>query len=588
MHSSKISEFMISLMLSLVLVPGLWGQEGGRQPPKEPMIRLETGFHGGALWSLAVDRAGRLAVTCGEDGTIRLWDLPKGEPAGVLRVPLGPDQEGKLYTCALSPDSSLLAAAGSTGSAYHLTSRIYLIDRVKGTILRQSVVNQSNAPITSLAFSQDGQRLAAGFAGHTGVAVYKVSDGVRIWEEDFAGDACFGLDFDEKGRLVTASIDGNILLFDMDGKSLAKTKLEKKAFRIRFSQDGRVCAVGFQDSPSPMFLDGTTLKPLPVPSTSVKDSSEAVSWDLSQEGFWTCGSVNDTCGSLQFWPRKGGAPRTHVLPPGLGSPADIRVLPGGKLLLACADGLTLLEGSKKLWTRRNPEGIRDHSLRLNTAGTCAGFLLKSSGQPFHVDTRSLGLKPGIPEDLTPPVLEGRGVVLDLGNEKTKPTFNAKPIRVQDDERVITGALAGVYGIALLGTNRAVHLALSDWILWSHPVPATVQGVHISRDGKVIVAALADGTIRWINNDGHEILSFFCIAERGEWIAWTPSGYYDASQGGERFLGIHQNGDRDHLATFSPIATQKAKFHRPDVLALILDRLDEAAALKAANDKAGIP
>ena len=54
--------------------------------------------------------------------------------------------------------------------------------------------------------------------------------------------------------------------------------------------------------------------------------------------------------------------------------------------------------------------------------------------------------------------------------------------------------------------------------------------------------IGDGTIRWYRaSDGAELLAFFVHVPDKRWIAWTPSGYYAASPGGEDLIGWHVNG-----------------------------------------------
>ena len=64
-------------------------------------------------------------------------------------------------------------------------------------------------------------------------------------------------------------------------------------------------------------------------------------------------------------------------------------------------------------------------------------------------------------------------------------------------------------------------------------PDTVWGVNASADGKLVVAAYGDGTIRWHRvSDGEELLTLFMHPDGQRWIAWTPQGYYDASAGAD--------------------------------------------------------
>jgi hypothetical protein len=66
-------------------------------------------------------------------------------------------------------------------------------------------------------------------------------------------------------------------------------------------------------------------------------------------------------------------------------------------------------------------------------------------------------------------------------------------------------------------------------LWSRPVPSIVWAVNITGDGRLVVAAYADGTIRWHRmSDGVELLAFMPLPDQSNWVAWTPEGFYTAT------------------------------------------------------------
>ena len=110
---------------------------------------------------------------------------------------------------------------------------------------------------------------------------------------------------------------------------------------------------------------------------------------------------------------------------------------------------------------------------------------------------------------------------------------------------------------------------------------------LNTNGKVAVAGLNDGTIRWYRlTDGREILALFPHPDRKRWILWTPSGYYDASPGGEDFIGWHLNNGPDKAADFFPASRFRSTYYRPDVIDRVLKTLDEAVALQQANDESG--
>ena len=124
-------------------------------------------------------------------------------------------------------------------------------------------------------------------------------------------------------------------------------------------------------------------------------------------------------------------------------------------------------------------------------------------------------------------------------------------------------------------------------LWKKPIPDTAWGVNISRDGRLVVAAYGDGTIRWHRlADGQELLALFVHAKDRRYIAWTPKGYYAASSGAEDLIGWNVNRDWSHAPDFFPASRFRDKFNRPDIVKRVLDDLDEDTAIAEANRLAG--
>src|SRR5262249_62319748 len=61
-----------------------------------------------------------------------------------------------------------------------------------------------------------------------------------------------------------------------------------------------------------------------------------------------------------------------------------------------------------------------------------------------------------------------------------------------------------------------------------------------------------------------LLSLF-IAEDGDWVLWTPQGYYDASLGGDRLIGWHINRGPDKAAKFYSAHQLRKRVYRPCVV-----------------------
>lgn len=140
----------------------------------------------------------------------------------------------------------------------------------------------------------------------------------------------------------------------------------------------------------------------------------------------------------------------------------------------------------------------------------------------------------------------------------------------------------------LGTHMHLRLFNRDGTQrWQQAIPGGVWAVNVSADGRWVVAAYGDGTIRWHRaSDGAEQLAFFPHADKKRWVLWTPSGYYDASPGAENMIGWHVNNGKDKAADFFPASRFRERFFRPDVLTKILETQDEARAVQLANTESG--
>ena len=94
----------------------------------------------------------------------------------------------------------------------------------------------------------------------------------------------------------------------------------------------------------------------------------------------------------------------------------------------------------------------------------------------------------------------------------------------------------------------------------------VWQVVVSADGRSIVAAVGDGTLRWLRaEDGVEYLAAFVHPQTLEWIAWTPQGYYVSSVRGDQLIGWHLNRGRDRSALFYRAVQFERLLYRPDIV-----------------------
>jgi hypothetical protein len=238
------------------------------------------------------------------------------------------------------------------------------------------------------------------------------------------------------------------------------------------------------------------------------------------------------------------------------------------------------------------------------AGNYEGFLLSPDGSGIQFAYERLGKSPaifltnerrltdglsilwaGLKANLNwkAPITDGLGVS-DWRNSLVLK-LKGNPLPLKDDPAQSLAIKPDSSGF-LLGTSLTLRLFdPAGKESWRVRTPGAAWSVNTN--GRLAVAALGDGTIRWYRvSDGKEILAFFPHPDRKRWVLWTPSGYYDASPGGEDFIGWHVNNGRDQAADFFPASRFRSIYYRPDVIDRVLAAMDEAVALQQANEAAG--
>jgi hypothetical protein len=187
----------------------------------------------------------------------------------------------------------------------------------------------------------------------------------------------------------------------------------------------------------------------------------------------------------------------------------------------------------------------------------------------------------VPEFIRP-VVEGLPVT-DWENNY-HPKLDGKPISFRPYEISRSLSIRPDHkGFALGSEFRLRAFDADGKELWEQAGPSIAWGVNISADGRIIVVAYADGTIRWVRwSDGKELLALFISRKTKAWVAWTPSGYYMASTGGEDLIGWHVNRGWNQPADFFPAAQFRDKYARADIVERVLDTHDEDEAIRQAD------
>ncbi len=571
---------------------------GPARPPSRPFLRLETGSHTARINCIAVDSKEQFLVTGSNDKTARVWDLQTGELLRVLRPPLTEGHEGKIYALAISPDGQTVALGGHTGR-WEVTDTIYLFDRNSGELIGR-LTNLPNA-IRDLAFSSDGQHLAASLLGANGVRVFRLHDGQEVARDVAYGDHSYSVDFDRQGRLVTTSNDGALRLYDSGFQLIAKAQAPggQRPAAARFSPDGRRVAVGFYDSTAVNVLSGDDLSFTFAPDTAGVDNGSLamVAWSRDGRHLHAGGRYDDGSGlnPIISWGESGRGAARHWRA-GYNTLMDLEPLADGGLAFGAQDPVcgVLDSRGRALWRSRDAILDLRHNegrLRLSHDGTILefGFVTVTEGGQrrrrlarIELAERQLRLDPPHAAPLAAP--ETRGEPKANWKDTTTTTLAGRALRLEPDE--ISRSLAFAPG------RKGFVLGTGWWLrfyehpqnqLWQVSIPGVAWAVNLSADGHYAVAALGDGTIRWYHTaDGHEVLALFVHPDGKRWIAWTPEGFFDAVSGAEELVGYHLNRSSVSAGEFVAADQLMERYYRPDLIARVLQPGGEQAEAEAAH------
>lgn len=582
------------------------------------VFKLDSGGHTSEITGLAFTPDRRQLVSAGKDKVIRVWNLAAGRVQRTIRGEIGQGPDGEIYAMALSPDGRWLAAGGWFDDArarVPCCGDIRLYDFQSGRLV--ALLRGHSEPVSALAFSPDGARLVSGATDGTAVIWDVQRRGPLHWLYGHK-DEILGLEVTPDGaRIVTTSADHDARLWSMaDGQEIARLAgheakvtglalaaqigviatgdaqgdirlwdIKTGAFRrvlahehsqiraLALARGGRmlVSALGY----SPYEVVGRDIETGEAILTYKGHDNVVAAAAVSPDGKWiaTAGGQNS---EIHVWNGETGALARKLGGVGrtIWSVGFSTAAPG------LAWGATDPCPEERLSCPKL-HGVLEHQIRFPAGerlGDVGGVEATDTGFARAVEAfgGDLTLDHRVPDPKGyESILEitGRdGVVASIKRGATSGYRHRAYTFTPDGKRVISGGANGMLAAYRLDGEPAASFVGHE---------GDILAVAVSPDGRYLASSGGDQTVKlWNSQSGELIVSLFEGSD-GDWVMWTPQGYYTGSPGADRFVGWQVNRGRDRTPDFISAAQLRNRLNRPDIVERAIDLVSAEEAIREA-------
>lgn len=612
MSSYLLSGACLASSLSLLAYTLLPFQAHAQQA-ESVHLQLDTGGHLAFIKDVVFTPDGDLLLSASDDKTIRVWDWRSGVTLRTIRGQIGDGNEGKIFAIDVSPDGHTVAAGGWFGAGIGEAppyGDIRLFNISTGRI--EAILKGLDFPVYDLDFSPDGNFLAAG--GQEGF--------VHVWQRDETqpdGWRAHGtldadawriekLAFSQNGeQLVVATTDNGLRIFDMtSGETVDAPETEflrdNRLSALAMSPDGINFATGSANGSVHLWhaKDGSLIATLPQSEHLIGtlsfsadgqkllascgyhcDSNNSISvWLLTQADTAQLlydGHDNSVVAStygpdnmvvtaggeskeIHLWDVETGQTK-HILR-GSGAPiASVSITPDGSFiawgtqnpcpdLTVCPDVFGELSGQLQLPT---PD------LGFENPRPFAGDLTAFNRATIKADGWSLRYAQGGQDDLPSAVLEilhNDQVQHRIINDATNGYLHSAYTLLSDGSSLVTGGSDGT----LLIYDRQTGALKGELRGHTDAVLAMAEASEVN----LLITGSADQTLRLWDLTTQKLISSMFFAE-GEWIAWTPQGYFNSSPNGDDIVGWHVNQGPDKEARYLKARQLRQHLNSPEIV-----------------------
>jgi WD40 repeat protein len=604
-----------SVSVTLAEWPKIQAAEG----QERPLLMLDTGGHMTIIRALTFTPDGKQLVSAGDDKVIRVWDWQAGKTIRTIRGEVSPGPEGQIYAIALSPDAKWLAAGGwMHPQCADLCAEIRLYDFSTGKLV---ALLKGHTSIThSLAFSPDGKRLISGSGDHSAI-IWDIASRKAAHRLQGHAEDVYSVTFSPDGdRAVTGSIDTTLRLWrTSDGGLITEMKGHKgqvHALAVR-SSDGLIVSgdwageIRLWDGKNGQSL--RTLGDQGSPVAAVRfspDGKRLVStceqhcsgqytfvWDVSTGERLHARQHDDVVAALAI-PPKGTLAAT-----GSGT-GEIRIWdletgtlakgPGGNPLVLVGTGVPARavgfapNGQRTAWGSADPcpkvmfcpnaIGRLSYQLQLPAGGRPVGrpepigeaaakiFLRAKAAHGQYTLAHRKGGDFGY--DAILDLKKNHRVIVSIERGTFDGSAHLAYSFSPDGKTVISGGANGILASYDLNGQRVGSFVGHESVIWA---------VTASPDGRYLVSGSNDQTVRLWNLRTRELIVTLFRGTDGEWVIWTPQGYYTGSPGADKIVGWQINKGADQLPDYVGAEQLRQHLNRPDIVerAIIVASAEQA-------------